>query len=228
MIEAVKASKDDIFKAYDAGKKSTQKIDLFNLINDLTAAGQGQFPAERLLPKPDLTTQPQWKFPDWEGLFNDQQFKEGVKVFIKEKADEFKKFVASEKDADKRAAIEKKIIKPLEADGIKVIKEVINWVPDTGGGVAGHNQDDNSEDYYELAKKKGALPTLTRDQRRKIITNLFNGRTTGGDENRCMDLLNTASDADAKWVIKAIGWDRCKSELGDKFSKKYPKAKYGK
>ena len=227
MIEAVKASKDDIVKAWDAGKKSTKKIDLYNLVDALTAAGQGQFQAETLLPKPNLSNQPQWKFPDWEVLFNDKQFQEGVKIFVKEKADEFKKFVASEKDAKKRSAIQNKIINPLEADGIKVIKEVINWVPNTGGGVLGHNQDDNSEDYFERAKKAGALKTLTRDQRQKIVVNLFNGYTSGGDENRCMELLDTASDKDRRWVIQMVTWDRCEDELGGKFSKKYPKAQYG-
>jgi hypothetical protein len=66
------------------------------------------------------------------------------------------------------------------------------------------------------------------EQRRKIIVNLFNGITTGGDENRCMELLNTASDKDARVVIRKIGWGRMEDELGGKFSKKYPKATYGK
>lgn len=227
MLDAVKAGKLDILKAWDAGSRSTAKIDFYNLVDKLTGGG-GMFQAERLLPKPDLSSQPQWKFPDWEGLFKDPQFQEGLKIFVKEKTGDIKKFLSSVKDAKQRTAIQNKIIKPLEANPVQIIKDVINWVPNTGGGWFGQNQDDNSEDYYELVKKKGALSTLTRDQRRKLITNLFNGLTTGGDEARCMSLLDTAPDKDRRWVIQMITWDRMKSELGDKFSKKYPKAQYGK
>jgi hypothetical protein len=74
----------------------------------------------------------------------------------------------------------------------------------------------------------GAMKSLTKEQRRKIITNLFNGYTDGGDEARCMDVLNSAPDADARYVIRKIGWGRCEDELGGTFSKKYPKAQYGK
>lgn len=226
MMDAVKAGKDDIVKAWDAGKNSKSKVAMVELIDALTA-GDGRFPAERLLPKPDFTNQPKWKFPDWETLLSDGQFKEGLKITIKDKASDFKKFIATEKDAKKRAAIQNKIITPLEADPFQVIKDVINWVPNTGGGWTGQNQDDNSEDYYEQAKKMGAVKSLTKEQRRKIIVNLFNGYTDGGDEARCMDLLNSAPDKDARYVIRNIGWGRMEDELSGKFSKKYPKAQYG-
>jgi hypothetical protein len=227
MMDAVKASKDDIEKAWNAGKTSTTKVALVELLNTLTA-GDGRFPAERLLPKPNLTNQPKWKFPDWESLLNDAQFREGFKITIKDKASDFKKFIATEKDAKKRSAIQNKIVTPLDADPFQVVKDVINWVPNTGGGWFGQNQDDNSEDYYEVAKKKGTLKSLTKEQRRKLIENLFGGKTWGDDEARCMELLNTAPDKDARYVIRSIGWGEMEDELGGKFSKKYPKAQYGK
>jgi hypothetical protein len=81
--------------------------------------------------------------------------------------------------------------------------------------------------HIDEVKKQGHIDTLTKEQRRKIIQNLFNGLTTGSDEAKCMNLLNTAPDPDVQYIIRAIGWGRCEDELGDKFSKKYPKAKYG-
>lgn len=227
MIEAVKAGRLDILKAWDAGSRSTARIDFYNLVEQLTKDG-GMFKAEHLLPKPDLSNQPQWKFPDWEGLLNDPQFIEGFKIFIDEKNSEFKKVAATLKDPNERKAFEDAIIKRLDAEPVKVIKEVINWVPNTGGGIAGHNQDDNSEDYIKLAKRAGAMATLTKEQRIKLIKNLFSGKTWSDDEAMVMDLLDAANDKDVREIIKKVGWGEMEDELGDKFSKKYPKAKYGK
>lgn len=227
MLEAVKAGMDDIVKAWDAGKNSKSKLDLVDLLDQLTK-GDGRFAAERLLPKPDLTNQPKWKFPDWEGLLNDSQFQEGFRIFIDDKNSDFKKAAKELTDPVERAAFEQAIIQRLDSEPLKVIKEVINWVPDTGGGVLGHNQDDNSEDYVKLAKRAGAMATLTKEQRRKLILNLFDGKTWGEDETMVMDLLDAADDKDVRYIISKIGWGEMEDELGGKFSKKYPKAQYGK
>lgn len=230
IMDAVRLGKEDIVKALDAGKNGKSGAALVNLLDSLTA-GDGRFPAERLLPKPDFSNAPQWNFPDWETLLKDGQFQEGFKIFIAEKNGELKKAAKELKDPTKRTAFENSIIKRLDSEPIKVVTEIINWVPDTGGGVGGHNQDDNSEDYVKLAQRSGAMATLTKEQRRKLIQNLFNGKTFAEDETMVLDLLDAADDKDVRYVIRTIGWDNFNSELeddrGEKFRKKYPKAQYG-
>lgn len=230
ILNAVKAGRDDIDKAFAAGQKSKSRVDLVDLLNELTA-GDGRFKAERLLPKPDFSNVPQWNFPSWETLLQDSQFKEGFKIFIDDKNAELKLAAKALTDPDERKAFEDSIIKRLDTEPMKVITEVINWVPNTGGGIAGHNQDDNSEDYVNLAKRAGAMATLTKDQRVKLIRNLFDGKTFAEDERMVLDLLDAADDKDVRYIIRTIGWDNFNSEMEDErgttFRKRYPKAQYG-
>ncbi len=53
----------------------------------------------------------------------------------------------------------------------------------------------------------------------------------GDEEEAIWDILNSAGDADARKVIKAVGWGKIASGLqgaeDTKFRKRFPKSKYG-
>jgi hypothetical protein len=147
-------------------------------------------------------------------------------LFTEEKAQDFETVAESgEFSEDQKAAIISGVVKPLRAKPVEVIRSVINWTPNTGGGVFGHNQDDNALDYYEEAKKANALDTLTTAQKVAIINNLCDGVTTGDEETAIYELVN-ANPADVKQVIQAVGWEKLEDEVGGRFSKKYPQAEY--
>jgi hypothetical protein len=110
-----------------------------------------------------------------------------------------------------------------------MIWNVLQWTPNTGGGIGGHNQDDNALDYYERAKKTaGGLASLMWAARANLIKNLVEGYTGGDEENAILDLLVTCpNDADVRKVIDYVTWDRLEDEVGSRFVTRYPKAQYG-
>jgi hypothetical protein len=99
---------------------------------------------------------------------------------------------------------------------------VIEWVPDTGGGAGGHNQDDNALDFIEKAAATvGGLESLVVEQRVKLIRFLFDGPTFGDEEDAAFKVL-TANPSQTQQVIDRVGWDELEDELGDRFSDAYP------
>lgn len=223
---AVNAGMQDIFKAWEAGQK---KADPLALSSQLISSGL--FLAESLIPNvtPDSQVDAKdqrvkWDYESVDDLLKDGKFKEALEIFAREKAAEFED-VAKELDKDQEAAFMSQVVTPLRANPMDVIRKVINWVPDTGGGVGGHNQDDKALEYLALAKEKKALHTLTVEQKVKILRFVFDGYTSGDDEDALMEMIN-ANPRDVAALVKILGWDNMEDELGDAFSDKYPKAKF--
>jgi hypothetical protein len=229
--DAVRLSAQDVAMAWEYGKKQENPLSLLNVLLQ-----DGLFAAEQLLPNPkadsELSPSEQrvkWDYDTVESLLGDAHFAEALRIFAREKAGEFAAAAKEFNDADKEKAFMEAIVEPLKADPVEMIRQVINWTPDTGGGILGHNQDDNALDYYEEAKRAGALETLTRAQKKALILNLLDGATVGDEEDAIMDLLK-ANEADARVIISEIGWERLEDEIddwaGSDFADRFPEAEY--
>ena len=238
--QAVKVSYQEVLRAWELGKKHDA-----NGIADLLLQ-PGPFAAEQLLPqaKPDAE-QPDfydedakewrsrksinWK-TDIKTLLGDDKFKKGFELFITSYKDMIAA-VGKSFGGDIGKAFEEVFLKRIldPAQQIKVLQEVIDWVPDTGGGLFGHNQDDNALDYYKQARKQHALRTLTYEQKRKIIKNLLDGATVGEEEDAVVELLEQ-NKYDARQLIREFGWGRLHDEIddwaGNDFEDKFPKKEY--
>jgi len=229
--DAVRLSAQDVAMAWECGKKHENPLSLLNVLLQ-----DGLFAAEQLLPNPkadsDLPPSEQrikWDYDTVESLLADPHFAEALRIFARDKASEFAAAAKEFNDEDKEKAFMETIVNPLKADPVEMIRQVINWTPDTGGGIFGHNQDDNALEYYQKAKAEGALETLTRAQKKALIENLLDGATVGDEEDAIMDLLK-ANEADARAIISEIGWERLEDEiddwLGSDFADRFPRSEY--
>jgi hypothetical protein len=231
-VQAVQASVHDIETAYEVGKSGGD----YNALYARIAQG-GLFHAEELVPvvKPDAGLPASEQSVKWDhgsafDLLSDPKFREGLKIFLAEKKSELAG-VGETLDADyKREAFKKSIVDHMAGDeGITMIWRIIEWTPNTGGGVGGHNQDDNAYDYYKRAKATpGGLKSLLWSARANLIRDLVDGATDGDEENACFELLTSGTDAEARQAIQTVDWDRLEDEIGSRFSTRYPKAEFGK
>lgn len=228
-IKAVSISYKEVEKVWELGQAKKGPLEVYKAI-----VQDGLFAAEKLLPKPkpdsDQSADQQrikWDYDDVKDLLADSKFREALKIFCENKAGEFETAAKGFDDEDQRDAFMKQIVEPLKATPVDVVWQVINWTPDTGGGVFGHNQDDNALDYYEQAKDKGAMETLTVTQKISLIIDLVRGATMGDEEDAIWDML-TIKESDARAIIDWVGWDRLESEIGNKFKNKFPEKSYGK
>jgi hypothetical protein len=100
-------------------------------------------------------------------------------------------------------------LKATRGSVIATFRQLINYTPGsvTGelGGIGGHDEDDNAVDYYKEAKKKGALESLTVEQRTRLIRDVLSGATLGDEDTMIADLLTT-NDAHVVPVIDSVGW----------------------
>lgn len=232
-VQAVNASANEVSYAWAMGQKKADPLVVRNSVFK-----DKMFAAERLLPtvKPDSEVDPadkavKWDYDSAAALLGDAKFKEGFGIFAGNKASEFAAVKAALPDKAQQDAIQKAIIDPLSAGGaaMKLLNDVINWTPDTGGGIGGHNQDDNAMDYYKDAKKAGALATLTVEQKKRIVGHLLDGWTIGDEEDAILELL-AAVPSHAREIIVFHGWGRLQSSIdnlwGNRFEKAYPKKSY--
>lgn len=230
----VNVSHNDVTRVYEMGKAQTNPLAVIAAVYQ-----DGLFAAERMLPKvvPDSNLGPddqsvKWDYDDVEGLLGDSQFQEAFKLFAKEKAGEFAEAKEGLEEYAQQEALQLAVIDPLgdPSQCLGVLRDVINWTPDTGGGLFGHNQDDNALEYYEEAKSKGQLDKLTLKQKKDIIGNLLDGATIGDEEDAIMDLLK-AKPADAKALINEFGWERLHDDIddliGNEFEDTFPEDEYG-
>lgn len=227
---AVALSTADIQAVHAAGQAGTQPFDALMARYD---AGTKLFAPETRIPvlKPeDLADKDnpevKWRFGTVDELLGAPPFVKALKIFAKEKAGELKEAGFT---GNKQKAIEK-LGGELIKDPVSIMQKVINYTPDTGGGIVGQSQDGNARDYVDKAKKKNALGTLTWVQRTNLIIDMKAGWDSEADEERGWLLLETASDADARQVIKYLGWDELAGFFDgvedDKFRKRFPKAQY--
>jgi Domain of unknown function (DUF4157) len=230
--QAVQTSIGDIRTAWDMGKANNTEQDLTTRL-----VSGGRFAAERFVPQAlanDSVSQEdqsvKWDFNTAFELLSDSKFQQGLFIFLHEKKNELGSIGEGLSAEYKRVAFRETITNHLEGmEGVNLINQVINWTPNTGGGVFGHNQDDNAIDYFEEAKKtSGGLASLTPVQRINLIRPILDGYTSGSDEDKVLEILTSCpSDAEVRNVITSVGWGELEDELGDKFSNRYPRATYG-
>jgi Domain of unknown function (DUF4157) len=231
VARAVSLSVADVRKAYQLGGSGK---DPSATITEIFGNDQ-MFNAERMIPtvttedrKDASNPELEWKFDSFEKLLENKRMVQALQVFLKGKASDLNEVDFT---GDKKAALMELAAK-MQGDPKTVLTQVINWTPDSGGGVGGHNQDDNARDYYDLAlKTKGGLASLTSTQRINLAVDCINGYISEADEETVWGLLESASDSQAREVIKHIGWDDLTDYLDgvedDKFRARFPEDKYG-
>jgi len=232
-IRAVGLSVADIDAAYALGKAGATG-----------AAGligpDGLFAAERLIPTPAsgpgknvANPAVDWQKADVFDLIADPRFQRAAARFCAAKAGEVQ-LVADEMGGAKKKALEDAIIKKLgdPAECMVILRQVIEWTPDTGGGVFG-GDDNNAAAYQdEAARTPGGMQSLTRTARVKLIGDLMSGLKVWDDEEeRIWSLLASAPEADARWCIEQLGWDRVADALegaeDEQFRARFPRAAFG-
>ena len=84
------------------------------------------------------------------------------------------------------------------------LQEVIDYTPDTGGGVGGHAEDSNAE-ATSMTSRQGALHTLTLTAKQRLVEHVLTGATLGSEDAMIVDLLAANVDDGVK-IIKHFGW----------------------
>lgn len=221
--EAVNYSHNDLTRAWMIGKK---RGDLQEVLPDVTAGKL--LGAEQMLPNPLPDNQVgeddksvQWQVPSALDLLNDAAFQRGLAIFGKNKAYELAQ-VANTLPPNVKPHFQPAVVDPFKDDPTGTLRKVLNWTPNTGGGLFGHNQDDNALDYYNAASAKNAVGTLTVDQSVDLIKNLLDGYTSGEEEDAVYDIL-VKNPSQSREVINRVGWERLEDEIGDRFSKRFPR-----
>lgn len=226
--EAVKRGVADIRAAFALARKKPSPSVTKVLA---TLAKDGQFSPEQLLPRvAPSTAPPMWAHENAEDLFADHRMVEAIKLFAAEQASELAS-AADDLDSAQKTIFMERVVMPFRVDPISMLRKVLAWTPDTGGGVWGHNTDDNALDYVNAARKAEGLGSLSLEQRRRLIKDLLDGATIGDDEDAVMALLTSATDADARTLINRFGWehlyDKIDDFVGEEFAEHFPKAAYG-
>lgn len=239
-IRAVSASVDDIHSAYALGITGNVEDAPMQLLGI-----DGLYAPERLIPEavPDDQLSGQdptksegnrsikWDYPDVATLMTQPDFQRAVTVFCRAKADEVRR-VGEKFDETQRWALIESVVSPLKSDPVGSLWKVIHWTPDIAHGTFG-KADDNAEEYVRAATKtKGGMASLTSTQRINLIVDLLKGwQVADSEEEKILDLLVTASDADARRVIKWIGWGDLAEALegaeDTRFRSRFPREQYG-
>lgn len=213
----VKASLKDIDDAYAKGKAGMAP----DAVVAALKLSDGLFRAEQLWPKalPDSaagqTTTPKWQQPDVDSLLNESTMAAAFKRFANNKAATLGAEMKMENQYEEDA-LHKGVLARLKGDEKAVIatfREIINYVPDTGGhgGIPilqspiDNNSDDNAMEYYQQAKDKKALNTLTKDQRVKAIRFLIAGSCADDEEQAIIEMLDTAAVPVMVQIVTELG-----------------------
>ncbi|MFN8303902.1 MAG: DUF4157 domain-containing protein [Saprospiraceae bacterium] len=205
-VQAVRASYEEVLQAWRIGRSQASITDLFNL------APSGLFAADQLLPSPDPNATGDdrplnWEHPNADALLNDGRMADAFAVFGREKAGEFEAAVNEREDLDeaKKRAFISTVVQEMRDNPVKLMRKIINWTPDTGGGFAGHNQDDNAMDYYQQAvSTPNGLKSLSVSQRVSLIKNVIDGYTSGSEEQSIMQLFESATPDERRTMYRQI------------------------
>jgi hypothetical protein len=227
---ALKVSVDEVHKAYDRGKAG---LDPAKVADGMRIRGlsmrPGLFAAEQLWPMAlDDTDSRQghssldWKQPDIDALFRDPEMREALRIFANAKADDLGSEITLDPPlrAAKETALRESVLKLMRGDEqtvVTMLHTVATYTPGSGGGslggVLGHDADDNALEYYQEAKAKRALATLTLMQKVSLIRGVLSGATVGNEETMIIDLLLT-KPADIPNLVNIVTWTWLWDDLG--------------
>lgn len=218
-IQALHAGIAEVYDAYQQGKTTKTPVDIaMSFIND-----QKLFWPETYIPTvvPEgtdgQTKQAVWKWDSYEDLLaaSNREFIAALGIFCKKKASTIQGAVASQSQ-DIQDAVKDGVVDPLLKDPAGSIRRVIEWTPTVTDSAAGHNTDDDSNDYWQEAKTTpGGLASLNYQQRYRLIDHLLDGWTVGDDEDAIMDILKTAPVSQQRRLIKQFGWDHLEDKIDD-------------
>lgn len=200
---AVRASLDEVEEAYAQGLTPEQLLD----------RNGGLFAAELMLPQvaPELeqdSPQVAWRYDNVNDLLADRKFKKAVAITARDKAKELAGIGEELEEEYTQDAFTNGFLTSLQGSDEKIaatLQEVIDYTPDTGGGVGGHAEDFNAERYFNDVKSKGALPTLTLTAKQRLVEHVLTGATLGSEDAMIVDLLAANVDDGVK-IIKHFGW----------------------
>ena len=216
--EAVKLSYFELEAARQMGIKKQSMPDILTLKKD------GLFAAETMIPKPagkvldktgNVDKPIEWEYDKVKDLLADIKFQTALQLFAKEKSATFKEVIAGLKLEGVmkplkplvESAFKEKVIGPLEGNSVEVITEVINWTPDTGGGLFGHDEDDKAMEYVNKTKKAGNLGSLTLEQKARLIKHIMGGVLSivfEDEEQAIVDLFQTTAASERKKLYAMI------------------------
>ena len=200
---AVRASLDEVEEAYADGTRADAILD----------RNGGMYAAEAMIPQvvPELeqdTPQVMWQYDSAERLLQDPAFQEAVAITAHDKASELEG-IGKELDQEyTRDAFTNGFLVKLKGGPAEVaatLQEVIDYTPDTGGGIGGRAEDGNAEDYFDEAKKRGGLATLTYKQKERLVGHVLTGATVGSEDAMIVELLDVDHDDGAR-IIQHYGW----------------------
>jgi hypothetical protein len=216
---SVKASCKDIDDAYAKGKAGMEP----DAVVEALKLADGLFRAEQLWPKalPDgvggQLAAPKWQHETVTELFQEPSMRRAITKFANGKAEALGSEMKME-DAYKEKALQQGVLARLkggEAQVMATFREIIDYIPDTGGMSAvglpviaspwDNHSDDNSMEYFKEAKAAKALHTLTSEQRFKAIQFLIKGSCDDDEEQAIIEMLDTASVAEMVSIVKRLG-----------------------
>ncbi len=220
---AVRLSVAEVREAYDLGKAGGTA----DAVAKQFEAG-GVYAPESLIPTavpdaelPEGDRRLRWEFPDVGALLNDPQMREALAVFARNKASMLSDALSTVSNKTAKEAVH--VIENEMRGGpdrvTRLLGTIVNWTPDTGGGIAGRREDNNAVDYYQAALRSKALGTLTFDQKRRLIKHVISGATMGNEEGMIVDLL-TANTHDALALINIFQWPRIYNKVGEDSGKR--------
>ena len=213
-IAAVQVSAAEVEQAYQLGTSQTPE----QIIATLRVQDGDTYAAEALWPQalPDSqqqATRPAWQQPDAQTLLAEPSMQRALTLFAQEKASSLDEALVFEDQtgvsaAVQRDAFKKRVTGPLSARPLSLLQEVINYTPNTGGGFAGSDSDDNAMEYAEMVSAEHAMYTLTTPQRTKLIADLVAGSCGDDEEQTIIKLLRTCSVSDMESIVTTLGRGR--------------------
>lgn len=218
-IKALHAGIAEVYDAYSQGKTGKAPVEVaMSFIND-----QKLFWPETYIPTvvPEgtggQTKQAVWKWDSYVDLLaaSNREFIAALGIFCRKKASTIQGAVSSQSQ-DIQDAVKEGVVKPLLQDPAGAIRRVIEWSPTITDSALGHNTDDDSNDYWQEARRTpGGLASLNYPQRYRLIDHLLDGWTIGDDEDAIMDVLKSAPPSDQRRLIKQFGWDYLEDKIDD-------------
>ena len=213
ITSAVKKSAAEVSTAYALGRKGRSPD---AVVSELRRKGRGVFPVEHLFPRPvedsDLAfpaadAAVKWDYGTVDELLADHEVRLALDAFAVEKAKEFQDLLGGMGKAEQKA-LDKRIVARLTGGPMavaKLLRDIIDYSPDTHGGIFGQKEDDRAIAYFRNAKREKAVGTLTFVQKRRLLDQILRGATVGSDDTTIVEIL-ASKPSDAPALIRSFGW----------------------